>query len=172
MLYILFNCAMFIRGHLDAINAVGRELFEIFVRSAASISYLSFLPWLMCAWYAPELYMCFDVCHAIFTEVYAMYFFIYVVTSTSMQTRLRNVVVFSPCSAVILMPCKLDATERSMHILRYFSNDVLNIWLSSIHSCPFCNYGVVYNVFFVLYFCFKMFPGRLFTCYSIWTRLL
>ena len=63
-------------------------------------------------------------------------FVIYVVISTSMQTRLRDVTDFSPCSAVILMPCKLDATERSMHILRYFSKDVLNIWLLSIHSCP------------------------------------
>ena len=52
-------------------------------------------------------------------------FVISVVTSTSMQTRLRNVAVFSPCSAVILMPCKLDATERSMHILEMFSKDVL-----------------------------------------------
>ena len=59
-----------------------------------------------------------------------------VVTSTSMQTRLRDVADFSPCSAVILMSCKLDATERSMHILRYFSKDVLNMWLLSIDSCP------------------------------------
>ena len=64
-------------------------------------------------------------------------FVINVVTSTSMQTRHRDVADFSPCSAVILMPCKLDATERSLHILRYFSKDVLNIWLLSIHSCPF-----------------------------------
>ena len=63
-------------------------------------------------------------------------FVINVVTSTSMQTRHRDVADFSPCSAVILMPCKLDATERSMHILRYFSKDVFNIWLLSIHSCP------------------------------------
>ena len=59
------------------------------------------------------------------------------VTCTSMQTRHRDVADFSPCSAVILMPCKLDATERSMHILRYFSKGVLNIWLLSPHSCPF-----------------------------------
>ena len=63
-------------------------------------------------------------------------FVINVVTSTSMQTRHRDVADFSPCSAVILMPCKLDATERSMHILRYFSKDVLNMWLLSIYSCP------------------------------------
>ena len=58
------------------------------------------------------------------------------VTITSMQTRHHDVTDFSPCTAVILMPCKLDATERSMHILRYFSKGVLNIWLLSIHSCP------------------------------------
>ena len=62
-------------------------------------------------------------------------FVINVVTSTSMQTRHRDV-VFSPCSAVILMPCKHVATKRSVLILRYFSKDVLNIWLLSIHSCP------------------------------------
>ena len=54
-----------------------------------------------------------------------------VVTRTSMQTRPRNVSDFwdsdfskSLC-AVILFTCKLDATERSMHILEVFSKDVL-----------------------------------------------
>ena len=60
-------------------------------------------------------------------------FVINVVTSTSMQTRLRDIADFSPCSAVILMPCKLVATEISMHILGYFGKDVLNIWLCYIH---------------------------------------
>ena len=59
-----------------------------------------------------------------------------VVSSTSMQTRLRDVADFSPCSALILMSCKLDATERSLLILRYFSKDILNNRLLSIHSCP------------------------------------
>ena len=63
-------------------------------------------------------------------------FVINVVTSTSMQTRFRDNAVFSPCSAVILMPCTHVATERSMHNLRYLSKDVLNIWLFSIHPCP------------------------------------
>ena len=63
-------------------------------------------------------------------------FVINVVTSTSMQTRHRDVADFSPCSAVILMPCKLDTIERSKHILRYFSKGVLNNWFLSIHSCP------------------------------------
>ena len=60
-------------------------------------------------------------------------FVINVVTSTSMQTRLRVNADYSPCSAVIFMPCKHVATERSMHILISFSKDVLNIWLFSIH---------------------------------------
>ena len=63
-------------------------------------------------------------------------FVINVVTSTSMQTRLRDIAVFSPCSAIIFMSCKHVATERSMHILRYFSKGVLNMWFLSIHSCP------------------------------------
>ena len=60
-------------------------------------------------------------------------FVINVVTSTSMQTRLRDNAVFSPCSAVILMPCKHVATERSMHNLRYFSKGVLKTWFCYIH---------------------------------------
>ena len=45
---------------------------------------------------------------------------------------------------VILIPCKLDTIERSMHILRYFSKGVLDIWFSSIHSCPWLHlYPVV-----------------------------
>ena len=73
----------------------------------------------------------------LYRGAYHVFFMINVVTSTSMQTRHRNVADFSPCSAVILMPCKLVATERSMHILRYFSKGVLNMWLLAILSCPF-----------------------------------
>ena len=65
-----------------------------------------------------------------------MYFVINVMTRTSMQTRHRDLADFSPCSVVILMPCKLVATKRSMHILRYFSKGVLNMWFLYIHSCP------------------------------------
>ena len=61
-------------------------------------------------------------------------FVIYVVTSTSMQTRLRDVSVsrdgiLPSLTAVILLPCKLEATERSMHILEMFIKDVLLILL-------------------------------------------
>ena len=60
-------------------------------------------------------------------------FVINVVTSTSMQTRLRVNAEFSSCSAVIFMPCKHVATERSMHNLRYFSKGVLEKLFLSIH---------------------------------------
>ena len=39
-------------------------------------------------------------------------FVINVVTSTSMQTRHHDVTDFSPCSAVILMPCKQSARKH------------------------------------------------------------
>ena len=58
-------------------------------------------------------------------------FVVSVVTSTSMETRPRNVSDFRDfvnllsMSAVILLPCKLDATARSMHIFEMFSKDVL-----------------------------------------------
>ena len=69
-------------------------------------------------------------------------FVINVVTITRMQTRLRDVADFSSCSAVIFMPCKLDATERSMLILRYFSKGVLRYcYVLSIHVFV-CNYEV------------------------------
>ena len=58
-------------------------------------------------------------------------FVISVVTSTSMQTRLRDVsdfrdLVFSlSVTAVILLLCIHVATERSMLLLEMFSKDVL-----------------------------------------------
>ena len=58
-------------------------------------------------------------------------FVIYVVTSTSMQTRLRDVSVFrdsnftKSVTAVILLPCIHVATERSMLLLVMFSKYVL-----------------------------------------------
>ena len=58
-------------------------------------------------------------------------FVISVVTSTSMQTRLRDVsdfrdlVILLSVTAVILLPCILVSTERSMLLLVMFSKDVL-----------------------------------------------
>ena len=58
-------------------------------------------------------------------------FVFYVLTSTSMQTRLRNVSDFSDSdfsksvTAVILLLCIHVATERSMLLLEMFSKDIL-----------------------------------------------
>ena len=58
-------------------------------------------------------------------------FVIYLGTSTSIQTRLRDVSVFrdsnfcKSLSAVILLPCIHVCTERSMLLLEMFSKDVL-----------------------------------------------
>ena len=60
-------------------------------------------------------------------------FVIYVVTSTSMQTRLRDVSIFRDLgflrsfTAVILMPCIHVSTVRSMLLLSMLSKDVLEI---------------------------------------------
>ena len=57
-------------------------------------------------------------------------FVIEVMTSTSMQTRLRDVSIFrdkilQSVTAVILLPCIHVAKVRSMLILSIFSKDVL-----------------------------------------------
>ena len=64
-------------------------------------------------------------------------FVINVVTSTSMQTRLRGIADFGPCFAVILMPRIHVAIVRSMLLLSMFSKDDFDIWLCSIHTCPY-----------------------------------
>ena len=74
MLYILINCTMFIRGHLDARISVARVLVDVIHWFLAELRDLLFLYHLNCASYGHELYMCFVVCHAIFPLVYAMYF--------------------------------------------------------------------------------------------------
>ena len=74
MLYFLFNCTMFIRGHLDAQISVARGLVAVICWFLSELGDLSFLYLLICASYGHELYMCFVVCRAIFPVVYAMYF--------------------------------------------------------------------------------------------------
>ena len=66
-----------------------------------------------------------------FQECMPCIFVISVVTSTSMQTRLRNVsdfretVISLSVTAVILLLCIHVATERPILILEMFSKDVL-----------------------------------------------
>ena len=65
-------------------------------------------------------------------------FVINVVTSTSMQSSLRDIADFRDLGfcAVIFMPCNHDATVRSILVLSIFSKGVLDIWLCSIHPFP------------------------------------
>ena len=51
-----------------------RELYNVYCCYLSELDVLSFLLHLMCASFGHELYMCFDLCHAIFAEVLAMYF--------------------------------------------------------------------------------------------------
>ena len=69
MLYILFNCTMFIRGHLDAQISVGRGLVVVILWFLTELGDLSFLYHLFCASFEHELYMCLEVCHAIILVV-------------------------------------------------------------------------------------------------------
>ena len=71
MLYILFNCTMFIRVQLDAQISGARVLVAV---NRCYLAELGDLLLLICASYGYELYMCFVVCHAIFPVVGDMYF--------------------------------------------------------------------------------------------------
>ena len=66
---------MLVSVHLDALNDVAGVLHNVSFCFLTDYGHLSFLPCLMCASYELEPYMCFGLCHAIFTEVYAMYFY-------------------------------------------------------------------------------------------------
>ena len=73
---------------------------------------------------------CYMLCHLSRGAIH-VFFVMCVVTSTSMQSRPRNISDFrdsdfcKSLSTVIFLPCKLDATGRSMRILEMFSKDVL-----------------------------------------------
>ena len=75
MLLIMFHYAMLIWVHLDAQILGARVLYAVTSCYLSELGDLLFLLQLMCASYGHELYMCFDLCHAIFTEVYAIYFY-------------------------------------------------------------------------------------------------
>ena len=51
-----------------------RVLYDVYCCYLLELGDLLFLLQLMWSSYEHELYRCFDVCHSIFTEVYAMYF--------------------------------------------------------------------------------------------------
>ena len=142
ILFISFHCSMFVWVHLDALIIIAKVLYDVDCCLLTELDVLLFLLHLMCASYGHELYRCFDLAMPSLQRFMPCIFVIYVLTSTSMQTRLRDVSVFrdkillSPLPAVILMPCIHVSTVRSMLLLSMFSKDVLDIWLCSIHQCP------------------------------------
>ena len=135
MLFILFNCTMFIRGRLDAQISVARVLVAVICWFLSELGDLPFLYLLICAPYGHELYMCFVVCHVIFPMVYALYFVVSVVTSTSMQTRLRNVSDFRDsifCLCLLLFCC---------HVNLLLQRDPCIFWRYSVRMfCGYCCY--------------------------------
>ena len=143
---ISFHCIIFIWVHLDARNAVRRVLLEIIVRSAVC--------------YENELFchFCHDWCvhpmRLISTCVliYAMYslqrclpciFVINVLTSTSMQTRLRNLLILVP--VLLLFLCHVNLMLQRDPWL-FWDTLVRVFWTYSyclsIHALGW-NYGVV-----------------------------
>ena len=72
MLLILFHCAMLVSVHLDALVIVARVLYDVNCCLLTELGDLSFSLHFVCASYEHELYMCFELCHAIFTQVLAM----------------------------------------------------------------------------------------------------
>ena len=63
------------RVHLDAQISGAKVLYNVYCCYLSELDVLLFLLHLMCASYEHEIYMCFDLCHAVFTEVLDMYFF-------------------------------------------------------------------------------------------------
>ena len=75
MLFILFHCAMLVCGYVDAQIIVARVLYDVNYCLLTELGDLSFLLQFVCASYEIVVYMCFVLCHAIFTEVFSKYLF-------------------------------------------------------------------------------------------------
>ena len=72
--FISSHCIMFIWAHLDARIIVARVLYDVNCCVLSELDDLSFLLHFVCASYEHELYMCFELNHAVFTGVPSMYF--------------------------------------------------------------------------------------------------
>ena len=80
--------------HIDAIIIIERVLYDVNCWFLTELDDLSFLLHFVCASYEHDVYMFYDLHHAIFTWVQVLFVVIYVGTSTSMQSRLHDVTVF------------------------------------------------------------------------------
>ena len=105
-------------------------LYDVYCCYLSELDVLLFLLHLMCASYEHKLGVLIYVMPSL-QRCMPCIFVISVVTSTSMQTRLRDVSVFrdsnftKSVTAVILLLCIHMAKERSMLLWVMFSKDVL-----------------------------------------------
>ena len=145
MLFIVFHYAMFIWVHLDAQISGARVLYAITCCYLSEHEDLLFLLLLMCTSYGHELYMCFDVCHSIFTRLRDVSDF--------------SVLVISPSLFLLLFCC---------HVSMCLQRDPCSFWWCSVRMfCRYCcnwsihalvcNYGVPQHDSIFLYFCYKIF---------------
>ena len=65
---------MLVRVHLDALIIVARVLYDVNCCLFIELADLLFSLHFVCASYEHELYMCFELHHAVFTGVQSMYF--------------------------------------------------------------------------------------------------
>ena len=75
MLFILFHYALLVRVHLDALIIVARVLYNVNCCLLTELVVLSFRLHFVCASYELDVYMSFELHHAIFTVVQSMYYF-------------------------------------------------------------------------------------------------
>ena len=148
MLFISFHCAMFIWVHLDSQISGARVLI------AVNCCYLSELEDLL-------FFVAIDLCilWAWALHVFLMYampslqrcmpciFVIYVVTSTSMETRLRDISDFRDCNftvCLLLFCCYVSMCLQRVPCLFW----VCSVRMFCSYSCNWsitafvCNYGV------------------------------
>ena len=74
VLFVLYHWVMLIRVHIDAVIIVARVLYDVNCCLFTELGDLSFSLHFACASFEHELYMCFELHHAIFTVVLVLYF--------------------------------------------------------------------------------------------------
>ena len=74
MLFISFHCVMLVWVHVDALIIIARVQYDVNCCLLTELGDLSFSLHFVCASYEHELYMCFELHHAIFTVVLVLYF--------------------------------------------------------------------------------------------------
>ena len=70
VLFIVFHCAMFFWGHLDALMIVARVLYDVICCLLSELDDLSFSLHFVCVSYEVDVYMCFYLHHAIFASLF------------------------------------------------------------------------------------------------------